>query len=209
MRWTIFPTILVVLGFSVKHLWGQRRNRDVAVKRISDPPYSRVAGRTAIVGFGASVGLALFGLVLGACIRSSTTLVPAHYHASLGAVTVAFMAAAYFVCDRVRRGDERNPLSDQVWRLAKWQLALFGIGQTVFVLGFAIGGAYGLGRKAYAAEQHVRSTGEITGLIVMGVGGLVAVAGGLWFLFLVLREIRAWWRPCATRPAKFVLSTTP
>ena len=74
---------------------------------------------------------------------------------------------------------------------------MFGVGQTVFVLGFAIGGVYGLGRKTYAAEQHVRSIGEVTGLIVMGVGGLVAVAGGLWFLFLILREIRAWWQPRA------------
>jgi cytochrome c oxidase subunit 1 len=223
MRWTIFPAVLVVFGFSVKHLWSHRKSRDAAVgrdsdplfltaaleERVGDPPYSRTAGRVAIIGFVASAGLALLGLILGACIRGSTTLVPAHYHASLGAVTVAFMAAAYFVCDQVRRGDARNALNDQVWCLAKWQLALFGIGQTVFVLGFAIGGAYGLGRKTYAAEQHVRSTGEITGLIVMGIGGLVAVAGGLWFLFLVLREIRAWWRPHAMRCAELNPSTAP
>jgi heme/copper-type cytochrome/quinol oxidase subunit 1 len=135
--------------------------------------------------------------------------VPAHYHASLGAVTVAFMAAAYFVCDRVRRADQCSALGERVWRTAKWQLMVFGVGQTVFVLGFAIGGAYGLGRKAYAAEQHVRTAGEVWGLIVMGVGGLVAVAGGLWFLFLVLREIRAWWRPQLSRPADFSLRTTP
>ena len=147
----------------------------------------------------ASAGLALLGLVLGACIRGSTTLVPAHYHASLGAVTVAFMTAAYFVCDRLRSGENRAGLNDQIWARAKRQLALFGVGQTVFVLGFAIGGAYGLGRKTYAAEQHARSMGEVTGLIVMGVGGLVAVAGGLWFLFLMLREIRAWWQPRAPR----------
>ena len=26
----------------------------------------------------------------------------------------------------------------------------------------------------------------------MGLGGLVAVVGGLWFLFLILREMRRW-----------------
>jgi cytochrome c oxidase subunit I len=135
-------------------------------------------------------------------------LVPAHYHASLGAVTVAFMAAAYFVCALARRDTRAAGLRASVWRAAKWQLALFGVGQTVFALGFALGGVYGLGRKAYAAEQHVRSAGELTGLLVMGLGGLVAVAGGLWFLFLILRELRAWWRPAAARPANAFALTT-
>ena len=36
-----------------------------------------------------------FTVVLGAMIRDSNTVVPAHYHASIGAVTVAFMGAAY------------------------------------------------------------------------------------------------------------------
>jgi heme/copper-type cytochrome/quinol oxidase subunit 1 len=135
-------------------------------------------------------------MVLGACIRSSTTLVPAHYHASLGAVTVAFMTAAFLASDRVcGRSRFFIPSSERVWGAARRQLGVFGVGQTIFVLGFAIGGAYGLGRKTYAAEQHVRSAGEFAGLIVMGVGGLIAVIGGLWFLFLMLREIRRWWQP--------------
>lgn len=193
MRWAIFPAVLVVLAFVVTHLRLHRRRASSAAARVSDSPgYIK---RTALTGFAASASLALLGLILGACIRASTTLVPAHYHASLGAVTVAFMSAAYFVCDLVRRRQSRVALSASVWRAARWQLAVFGIGQTVFALGFAIGGAYGLGRKAYAAEQHVRSAGELTGLIVMGLGGLVAVVGGLWFLFLLLREIRGWWRP--------------
>lgn len=68
------------------------------------------------------------------------------------------------------------------------------MGQAVFAIGFGIGGAYGLGRKAYAAEQHVRSAGELVGLGVMGLGGLVATVAGVWFLALVLREVRGWWR---------------
>ena len=35
--------------------------------------------------------------------------------------------------------------------------------------------------------------GEITGLIIMGLGGLIAVAAGIWFLVLILREMRGWW----------------
>ncbi len=214
MRWSIFPAVLAVFVLGLAHL---RRHRTPA----SALPAERLV---ALAGLAASAGLALLGMILGACIRGSTTLVPAHYHASLGAVTVAFMTAAYFVCDRVRGGTnlrvdgrfralmgaatktvfvaapikarsaDRPTLDDRVWRSARRQLAVFGVGQSVFALGFAIGGAYGLGRKTYAAEQHVRSAGEVTGLIVMGLGGLVAVVGGLWFLALVLRELRGWWR---------------
>ncbi len=194
MRWAIFPALLAVFVAGVARLRRARRAGIVATE----------AQRMARTGFAASAALALLGIALGACIRSSTTLVPAHYHASLGAVTVAFMTAAYLVCEGVRHGRGSARPSDRWWRAARRQLALFGIGQTVFALGFALGGAYGLGRKAYAAEQHVRSAGEVGGLIVMGAGGLVAVAGGLWFLFLVLRELRGWWRPA---PAAAVLSS--
>lgn len=191
MRWAIFPGILLVLWVSLIHLRVYR----------AAPGRKSPSGRVALAGFAASVMLALLGMILGACIRGSTTLVPAHYHASLGAVTVAFMSAAYFLCFAVRRDSTGAVGSERVWRAARRQIALFGIGQAIFALGFAIGGAYGLGRKAYAAEQHVRSAGEVGGLIVMGLGGLVAVAGGLWFLFLVLREMRAWWPAPSMRTA--------
>ena len=182
MRWAIFPAVLWALVWCLHRLWQDRGAEQCTTPRV----------RAARVGFTASAALAVLGLVLGACIRSSTTLVPAHYHGSLGAVTAAFMTAAFLVCDIIRRKAGRAPLADGVWQPARRQLALFGVGQSVFALGFAIGGAYGLGRKAYAAEQHVRSAGEVTGLIVMGLGGLAAAAAGLWFLFLVLREMRGW-----------------
>lgn len=201
MRWTIFPAVLVVLAICAMRL----------KKRAIRPGPASPGERVARTGFLASAGLAVLGMVLGACIRGSTTLVPAHYHGSLGAVTVAFMTAGYFVCDTLRRARGEGSLPGATWRAARRQLAVFGVGQSIFALGFAIGGAYGLGRKAYAAEQHVRGAGEMTGLIVMGVGGLAAAAGGLWFLFLVLREIRGWWRarPATTARPDGSLSFTP
>jgi hypothetical protein len=90
-------------------------------------------------------------------------------------------------------------------RGARRQLALFGLGQAVFALGFGLGGMYGLGRKAYAGEQHVRTTGELAGLGVMGLGGLVATIAGVWFLVLVVRAMRHWW---ARRPARSLAPLT-
>jgi hypothetical protein len=43
-----------------------------------------------------------------------------------------------------------------------------------------------MGRKLYGAEQATRTLAESIGLAVMGVGGFVAVAGGVVFLLVVV-----------------------
>lgn len=171
MRWGIFPVVLFMLGLSLRHL----------VRHGLNPadPLARLARN----GFAGSTALTLLGFVLGAMIRESSTLIPAHYHASLGGVTTAFMAAAYLMVAPLRADLRRFGTS------ARRQLACFGLGQSIFALGFAIGGIYGLARKAYAGEQHVRSIGEQTGLVVMGLGGLLAAIAGVWFLVLVVRPL--------------------
>lgn len=173
MRWTIFPVVLIVLGLGIRQVvlhWADRA----------------AEGRWRLVGFAGSAVLTVLGFVLGAFIRGSSTLVPGHYHCAIGAVTLALMAAAY---DFSREASPRAVAPSA--RLIRWQLALFGGGQAVFGLGFALAGAFGLGRKQYGAEQHVRSLGEYLGLGVMGLGGLVAVAGGLLFLAVMLRAFAA------------------
>jgi hypothetical protein len=221
MRWTIFPVLLIVLGLGIRHV-AQRWNAnacgrgaptprgdgsaalnpagegtrltapDPSVERVGvnalhlDP--SRLDRR--LVGLAGSATLAVLGIVLGAFIRGSNTLVPGHYHAAIGAVTLALMAAAYDFVAAV------SPISlaADLARRGRAQLLTFGFGQATFALGFAIAGVHGLGRKQYGVEQHVRSLGEYVGLGVMGVGGILAVAGGLLFLAVMLRAIGSWRR---------------
>jgi hypothetical protein len=172
MRWTIFPVVLVVLGTAAVKIWRRR-----GALEWSDYRWAGLAG---------SATLTLFGFILGSLIRGSSTLVPGHYHCAIGAVTLALMTAAYEFCPVVFPAPSASKP-----RRARLQLLLFGSGQAVFGLGFAWAGAYGLGRKQYGAEQHVRTVGEYLGLSVMGLGGLVAVAGGIFFLAVMLRGIRA------------------
>lgn len=173
MRWTIFPVVLIVLGLGIRHVVRHWAQRDAA-------------GNWRLVGLAGSATLTVLGFILGSLIRGSSTLVPGHYHCAIGAVTLALMTAAYDFCSATSAG----PTPAMRWR--RVQLLCFGVGQAVFGLGFALAGAYGLGRKQYGAEQHVRSLGEYLGLGVMGFGGLVAVAGGLLFLAVMLRCIGTW-----------------
>jgi hypothetical protein len=167
MELGIFPVVTIMLALCGRALWRAGRA-------------GRLRGRDPrLLGFAASAGLSLVGFVLGALIDGSNTLVPGHYHASIGAVTVAFMTVSYTLLEPFgmrlgRRGA----------RLAAVQPLIFGAGQMVFALGFAFAGAHGMGRKTYAAEQADHGM-QTVGLVVMSIGGLVAVAGGLLFLGLV------------------------
>jgi hypothetical protein len=168
MRFGIFP---VVSGFAFFCVRAVVRARRGGVVPLNDPR---------LLAFFASLGLTTVGFVIGAFINGSNTIVPAHYHASIGAVTVSFMAITYPL---LLNGAHRFP---RLAALSRWQPVLFGGGQMVFAIGFALAGSQGMARKAYAAEQHVRTATELAGLVVMGLGGLVAVGGGLLFLLLVL-----------------------
>jgi len=174
MRWTIFPVVSVVLVTAFASVWRGRAELNWKDYRLA--------------GLAGSAILTVLGFILGALIRSSSTLVPGHYHCAIGAVTIALMAAAYDFC----AATAPEGSAPEYPRRARLQLLLFGGGQAIFGLGFALAGAYGLGRKQYGIEQHVRTLGEYVGLTVMGIGGLVAVAGGMFFLAVMIRRIGAW-----------------
>jgi hypothetical protein len=177
MRWGLFPVVgvflVLCLGALLRALRSGRLERaDLAQPRVT--------------AFLVSAALTLLGFGLGAMIRGSNTMVPSHYHASVGAVTVAFMAATFVILPAFHMAIPRGWLA----RAAPWQSALYGLGMLVFAAGFAIAGAHGMGRKLYGAEQATRGFAATLGLGLMGVGGFVAIAGGLLFLALVAAS---WW----------------
>jgi hypothetical protein len=171
MQLGIFPTVLVVMALCLRALWRHRR--------------AGLWREPGVVTLAASMALTLAGFAFGAMIRGSNTVVPGHYHASIGAVTVSFMGVTVPLLAALGL-----PLgSPRLARAARVQPALFGFGQLVFALGFVMAGAHGMARKSYGAEQAARTTAETIGLVVMGTGGLVAVVGGLAFLWIV---VSAW-----------------
>ena len=184
MQWGIFPLVSIFLILCSASLYRARRDGRLDSAFLADPRIS---------AFLVSGTLTLLGFALGASIRGSNTMVPAHYHASIGAVTVSFMAVTYLLMGAFGF----SIATPRLRRAAAWQPLIYGIGQMVFAAGFGLAGAYGMARKASGAEQAARSAGETAGLVVMGVGGLIAVAGGLLFIGVV---IAIWRRGNATYP---------
>lgn len=180
MQWGIFPVVSVFIVASITAL--VRGHRQGTLKL----PLTDVR----VLGFAASVALTVAGFILGALIRGSNTMVPAHYHAAIGAVTVSFMTVTFALLAPLGM-----PLRTPRGRtLARLQPLLFGAGQLLFALGFGLAGAHGMGRKIYGAEQHIRTTAEWIGMALMGVGGLVAMVSGVLFLSLIALA----WRRRAT-----------
>lgn len=127
-----------------------------------------------------SMLLFLAGGLIGFMIRGSTVTIPAHYHGCIVGVTLAFMGLAYHLMPRLGLGAPSA-------RLAFWQPIVYGGGQLLHIAGLMWSGGYGVQRKVAGGEQVLRTTGEIAGMALMGLGGLIAIAGGLMFLMVLAR----------------------
>jgi heme/copper-type cytochrome/quinol oxidase subunit 1 len=83
-------------------------------------------------------------------------------------------------------------------RLATLQPYLYGGGQLLHIAGLVWSGGYGVQRKVAGGEQVLRSAQEVAGMGLMGLGGLIAIVGGMLFVFIVLQAI---WRGHRARRA--------
>jgi cytochrome c oxidase subunit 1 len=76
--------------------------------------------------------------------------------------------------------------------MALWQPYVYGGGQLIHVLGLAWSGGYGVQRKVAGAEQMLTTLPQKIGMGMMGLGGLIAVIGGLMFVLVCLKAMS--WR---------------
>ena len=129
-----------------------------------------------------SMALFAAGGVLGFLIRGSNTMVPAHYHGSIVAVTLALMGLIYYALPRLGR-----PIT--LPRTAHWQPYVYAAGQLMHVAGLAWCGGYGVQRKVAGAAQGLDGLAESAGMALMGLGGMVSVAGGVMFLLVTLAAL--------------------
>ncbi|MEF8719166.1 MAG: cytochrome C oxidase subunit I [Candidatus Accumulibacter necessarius] len=132
--------------------------------------------------FVASFVLFALGGVLGYLIHGANVVIPAHYHGSTVGVTLAFMGLAYVLLPTLGFGRADS-------RMAIWQPYVYGAGQLIHVLGLAWSGGYGVQRKVAGADQFLTTLPQKVGMGMMGLGGLIAVIGGLMFVVVCLKAM--------------------
>lgn len=177
MRWFIFPVVSIYILIGIHSLWKFYMNSTQEQSLFKNLYFN---------AFFVSVLLTVTGFILGAMIRGSNTLIPAHYHASLGGVTVAYMAMVFIMM----REYGFKMTSPKGRSLTSFQPLLFGVGQTLFVIGFAIAGMTGMGRKLFGQDQSIYSTEALFGLGFMSIGGLLAMTGGVLFIYIVTKSYK-------------------
>ena len=136
--------------------------------------------RAALLG-----ALLLFGAggVIGIFIAGSNVRVPAHYHGCIVGVTLALMGLVLLLLPRLGYAAPQG-------RLAVAQPWVYATGQLMHILGLVWSGGYGVQRKVAGSEQVLRSTSEVVGMGLMGLGGAVAIVGGLLFVVVLVRALR-------------------
>ena len=144
-------------------------------RRISAPAKS---------AFMASMLLFAVGGFLAYLIKGVNVVIPAHYHGSIVGVTLAFMGLSYVLLPRLGWGNTDSPM-------ARWQPYVYGGGQLIHILGLAWSGGYGVQRKVAGAEQVLTSLPQKIGMGMMGLGGLIAIIGGVMFVLVCLRAMTA------------------
>ena len=173
------------------HTWGMRFGGGLAIAPIALAVVLGLRGlaplapaqkplRAALL---ASMLLFASGGMIGVFIAGSNVRIPAHYHGCIVGVTLALMGLVYHLLPRL---GYRAPEG----RLATLQPTLYGAGQLMHILGLVWSGGYGVQRKVAGAEQVLRSSSEIAGMGLMGLGGLIAIVGGLLFVVVTMRAMR-------------------
>lgn len=197
MRWGIFPPV-------VAYLFLVFRNRNGFIKDGSSV-FKSVFSDGRLSCFALSGLLILVGFVFGALVRGPDLRLPGHYHASIGAVTLSFMGAVLVLMQSLLVPG----IALFKEKLTRYQVPLYGFGQIAFSLGMFIAGTYGMARKTYGVEQQLRHPMQTFGMGVMGIGGLIALAGGFVFATIIYKKLMQLFRSSVSGNSKRNISWTP
>lgn len=130
-----------------------------------------------------SLLLFMYGGFLAGLIRGQNVVIPAHYHGSIVGITLAFMGIVYLFLPKFNYKDVSN------WKLAFWQPIIYGGGQILHISGLAWSGGYGVLRKTPGVANEISLNIKIA-MGFMGLGGLLAIIGGLMFIVVVIKAVR-------------------
>ena len=180
---------LAIAPVAVAVCWGlvRRGRTGISSNTRESPLFAALVTSIALFGAGGLIGYAIHG---------NNVRIPAHYHGAIVGVTIALMGVAYWLLPRLGFAAPST-------RLATWQPYVYGGGQLLHIVGLVWSGGYGVQRKVADGAMVARSLEQTVGMGLMGVGGLIAIVGGMLFVAVVV--VAAVNRPRARRAG----ATTP
>lgn len=118
------------------------------------------------------------GGFLGLFVDGTDTRTPAHYHGMIGGINLAFMGIFFsFILPLLNRAPTPG-------RKLRALVHLYAWGQILASTGLFLAGGYGAPRKTAGAEQGIQEMGAFIGLYLNGIGALIAVIGGIMFIWI-------------------------
>lgn len=134
-----------------------------------------------------TLSIVVFGVggILGLFVDGQDTRTPAHYHGVIAGITTVIMGLFHFLLLPVQRRPVRHG------RTLLAQLYLFPLGQSFASLGLFLAGGHGAARKTAGAAQGLKDMdlAATVGMAMNGLGGLVAVIGGIMFVVAMVRAL--------------------
>ncbi len=125
------------------------------------------------------------GGIIGVLISGVNVVIPAHYHGSIVGISLAFMGYSYYFIKETSLNCLLNT-NNTIQEYAKLQPIIYAVGQFLHISGLAIAGGYGAMRKTPGLEI---STKAKFGMAIMGIGGVIAIIGGLMFVIICVKNL--------------------
>ena len=163
----------------------------------------------AAIAFMASILVFFAGGLIGVLISGINLSIPAHYHGSIVGISIGFLGFAYIFCFRdsvFATPDQtlskklftfslslKQPIygSNSLSCYSKWpniQLIIITFGQLLHIAGLALAGGYGILRKNPDGEIALAAKFYMG---MLGGGGLIAIIGGLMFVYICAKRLYA------------------
>lgn len=165
MSWGAWPAAILMAAYLIMQLVQAGR---------------AVWGKVETLALTLSLTLFILGCIFGASINGETTMVTAHYHGTVGAVTLAYMGFGYRML---------QTFGYTVGHLARWQLVVYSSGLLTLASSLAWLGTLGVPRKTPYVDQAEQTFGTMAAMGLMGLGGLLSLTGIALFVFAIWRSI--------------------
>ena len=165
MSWGAWPAAILMAAYLIMQLVQAGR---------------AVWGKVETLALALSLTLFILGCIFGAAINGETTMVTAHYHGTVGAVTLAYMGFGYRML---------QTFGYTVGHLARWQLVVYSSGLLTLASSLAWLGTLGVPRKTPDVDQAEQTFGTMAAMGLMGLGGLLSLTGIALFVFAIWRSI--------------------